>query len=142
MRPKPRTQKNPRPRTVLPKTDPLEAKDRMLEGKAQDQAHRRKCSPKKRSSEFFFRRSLKIKVFKNFFQAIYKLLTIQKIVLSSSRGQSNFGRLETSRPRTFSWTPPLLISKTKSLVSTIAANFARGYVDFVSKIKIYENQNK
>ena len=35
--------------------------------KAKDQGHRRKCSPKKRSSKIFFRRSHK-KVFENFFQ--------------------------------------------------------------------------
>ena len=79
---RPRTQKNlrPKPRTALPRTDPLEGKD---------QEHRRKCSPKK-------------KVFKNFFQAIHKNLTIQKILLSSSRGQGNFRGLEASRPRTWS----------------------------------------
>ena len=33
------------------------------------------------------------------FQALYKVLTIQKIVLFSSRGQGNFWGLEVSRPR-------------------------------------------
>ena len=115
---RPRTQKISRPR---PRTDPLEAKD---------QGHRRKCSQKKRSSNFFFRRSQK-KVFKNFFHAkkvfkkflsgdLYlrkpKKRSLQifrkvsgvfqrnfngsKIVLSSSRGQGNFRGLEASRPRT------------------------------------------
>ena len=115
---RPRTQKISRPR---PRTDLLEAKD---------QGHRRKCSKKKRSSKFFFRRSPK-KVFKNFFQAkkvfkkflsgdLYlrkpKKRSLQifrevscvfqrnfngsKIVLSSSRGQGNFRGLEASRPRT------------------------------------------
>ena len=32
-------------------------------------------------------------------QALHKILTIQKIVLSSSRGQANFRGLEVSRPR-------------------------------------------
>ena len=36
---------------------------------------------------------------KFFFQALHKILTIQKIVLSSSRGQANFRGLEASRPR-------------------------------------------
>ena len=87
--------KNPRPRTAFPRTDTLEAKDR---NEAKDQGHKRKCSPKKRSSQKFFRRSQKKKkkkVFKKFFQAIstkkvfqkifqalHKILTIQKIVLS------------------------------------------------------------
>ena len=47
--------KSPRPRTALPRTDSLEAKDRNARG----QRHRRKCSPKKRSSKVFFRRSPK-----------------------------------------------------------------------------------
>ena len=33
------------------------------------------------------------------FQVLHKILTIQKIVLSSSRGQANFRGLEASRPR-------------------------------------------
>ena len=84
---------------------------------------KRKCSPKKkkRSSQKFFRRSPKKKkkkkkkglhknfsgdlqkkkknVFQKIFQAFHKILTFQKIVLSSSRGQANFRGLEASRPR-------------------------------------------
>ena len=56
----------------------------MLEAKAKDQGHKRKCSPK---SQKFFRRSPK------------KKRSSQKIVLSSSRGQANFRGLEASRPR-------------------------------------------
>ena len=48
--------KNPRPKTAIPRTDPLEAKDRNVQG----QGHKRKCSPKKK------------KVFKIFFLAISK----------------------------------------------------------------------
>ena len=55
---------------------------------------------KKRSSQKFFRRSLQINVFQKIFQALHKILTIQKILLSSSRGQANFRGLEASRPRT------------------------------------------
>ena len=86
-----RTQKNPRPRpkprTTHPRTDFFEAKDR----NAKDQWHKRKCSPKKKSSKIFFGRSQKkvFKIFfqafsskirhsKIFFQAIYKISTIQK----------------------------------------------------------------
>ena len=43
--------------------------------------------------------SSKKKVFKNFFQALHKILTIQEIELSSSREQANFRGLEASRPR-------------------------------------------
>ena len=31
-RPRPKTQKNPKPRTAFPRTDPLEAKDRNVRG--------------------------------------------------------------------------------------------------------------
>ena len=88
----------------------------MLKAKAKDQGHKRKCSPKKKkSSQKFFKRSQKKKrkkvlqkffkrspqknVFQKNFQALHKILTIQKILLSSSRGQANFRGLEASRPR-------------------------------------------
>ena len=63
---------------------------------------KRKCSPKKkkkRSSQKFFKRSPLKNVFQKIFQALHKILTFQKIVLSSSRGQANFRGLEASRPR-------------------------------------------
>ena len=70
----------------------------MLEAKAKDQGHKRKCSPKKKKKK----KKVFTKIFqaiqKNF-QALHKILTIQKIVLSSSRGQANFQGLEASRPR-------------------------------------------
>ena len=80
------TKKKPRPR---PRTG-------MLEAKAKDQGHKGKCSPK---SQKFFRRSPQKHVFQKIFQALHKILAIQKIVLSSSRGQANFRGLEASRPR-------------------------------------------
>ena len=120
-RPGPRTQKNPRPRprTALPRTDTLEAKDRNARGQGQgprtqaqvlSKKKKRKGlhknfsgdlqrKKKKRSSQKFFRRSPQKNVFQKIFQALHKILTIQKIVLSSSRGQANFRELETSRPR-------------------------------------------
>ena len=91
----------PRPRTAFPRTDTLEAKDRNARG--QGQGHKRKCSPKKKkkkSSQKFFRQSPQKNVFQKIFQAIHKILTIQKIVLSSNRGQANFQGLEASWPRT------------------------------------------
>ena len=106
------TQKNsrPRPRTALSRTDPLEAKDRnacRLGPETQAQVF-----SKKRVIKIFFRRSPKKSLQKNIFgvfqnktstkiifHAIYKFLTIQKIVLSSSREQGNFRGLEASRPR-------------------------------------------
>ena len=55
---------------------------------------------KRRSSQKFFKRSPQKNVFQKNFQALHKILTIQKIVLFSSRGQANFRGLEASRPRT------------------------------------------
>ena len=95
----------------------------MLEAKAKDQGHKRKCSPKKkkkslhknflgdlqnkkkkkRSSQTLFKRSPQKNVFQKIFQALHKILTIQKILLSSSRGQANFRGLEASRPRPRTW---------------------------------------
>ena len=84
----------------------------MLETK--DQGHKRKSSPKKKvftkifpgdlqkkkkSSQKFFKRSPQKNVFQKSFQALHKILTNQKIVLSPGRGQANFRGLEASRPR-------------------------------------------
>ena len=71
----------------------------MLEAKAKDQGHKRKCSPKKKVFKKNFQAISTKNVFQKIFQALHKILTIQKIVLSSSRGQANFRGLETSRPR-------------------------------------------
>ena len=109
--------KNPRPRPAFPRTDTLEAKDRNARGQGQGpRTQAQVLSKKKRSSQKFFRRSPKKKkvftkffrrspqknVFQKIFQALHKILTIQKILLSSSRGQANFRGLEALRlrPRT------------------------------------------
>ena len=68
-----------RPRTALPRTDPLEAKPGMLEAKDKDQGHRRKCSPKKKALQKNFsgdilKRKTK-KVFANFPQGFWRFLT-------------------------------------------------------------------
>ena len=125
----------------------------MLEAK--DQGHKRKCTlkKKKRSSQKFFRRSPKIKnekrssqklfkrspqknVFQKIFRVLHKILTIQKVVLSSSRGRPIFEDLRprgqsqgqglqnvssrtSSRPRTSSRTPPLKISLRSEMGKTI-----------------------
>ena len=78
----------PRPRTAFPRTDTLEAKIRNARGQAQ--GHKRKCSPKKKRSSLVFKRSPQKNVFQKIFQALHNILTIQQIVLSSSRGQANF----------------------------------------------------
>ena len=92
--------KNPRsrPRTAFPRQTLSRPRTGMLEAK--DQGHKRKCSPKKMPSQKFFRRSPQKNVFQKIFQALHKILTIQKIVmLSSSQRQANFRGLEASRPR-------------------------------------------
>ena len=114
--------KNPRPRTAFPRTDTLEAKDRNARGQGQGPrtqsasalqkkkkkvftkifqaiSKKKKKKKKKRSSQKFFKRSSLKNVFQKIFQALHKILTFQKIVLSSSRGQANFRGLEASRPR-------------------------------------------
>ena len=95
--------KNPRRRIALLRTDPLEAKDRNARGQGQGPRTQAQVLSKKKkkntSSPKFFRRSPEKNVFQKIFQALHKIL-IQKIVLSLSRGQANFPRLEASRPRT------------------------------------------
>ena len=116
----------PRPRTAFPRTDTLEAKDRNARGQGQgprtQSASALQKKKKKRSSQKFFRRSPKKKkkkkkrssqkcfkrsprknAFQKIFQPLHKILTFQKILLSSSRGQANFRGLEASRPRPRTW---------------------------------------
>ena len=102
--------KNPRPRpsTALPRTDPLEAKDWNARGQGQGLRTQAQVffKNKKRSSKFFFRRSPNEenkkglrKFFARFLAFSNKILTVPKIVLSSSRGQSNFRGHEAMSPR-------------------------------------------
>ena len=96
-RPRPRTQKM------------SEAKDSPSENRpSRGQGHERSrprtkdtgaSELQKKGLQNFFQAFSKKKVFKIIFQAIYKILTIHKILPSSSRGQGNFRGLEASRPR-------------------------------------------
>ena len=69
---------------------------------AKDLGHQRKCSPKKTKNKNDLQKNFsgelqkkkKRKVFTKIFQALHELLTTQKIMLSSSRGQGNFRGLE------------------------------------------------
>ena len=70
-----------------------------LQKKRSSQKFFRRSPKKKRSSQKFFKRSPQKNVFLKIFQPLHKILTIQKILLSSSRGQANFQGLEASRPR-------------------------------------------
>ena len=86
-----------------PRTGMLEAKDTSASVLHKKKGLHKNFSgdlkKKKRFSQKFFKRSPRKNVFKKIFQALHKILTIQKIVLSSSRGQANFRGLEVSRPR-------------------------------------------
>ena len=104
-RPRPRTQK----KSEAKAKDSL-SEDRHSRGQGQECSRPRprtkdtsasalQKKKKKRSSQKFFKRSPQKNVFQKIFQALRKILTIQKIVLSSSRGQANFRGLEASRPR-------------------------------------------
>ena len=109
-----------------PRTGMLEAKD---------QGHKRKCSPKKRSSQKFFKRSPQKNVCKKIFQALPQNFNNSKnsAVLEPRTGQltrtwgprgqgqgldlrgqgqglQNVSSRTSSRPRTSSRTPPLLSS--------------------------------
>ena len=63
-------------------TKKSEAKVKDRHSRGQGQGHKRKCSPKKKGFH------------KNFSGDLHKILTIQKIVLFSSRGQANFWGLQ------------------------------------------------
>ena len=104
-RPRPRTQKNSEAKAK----DSL-SEDRHSRGQGQECSRPRprtkdtsasalQKKKKKRSSQKFFERSPRKYVFQKIFQALHKILIIQKVVLSSSRGQANFRGLEASRPR-------------------------------------------
>ena len=99
--PRPRTQKKSKAKDSL-------SEDRHSRGQEQECSRPRSrtkdtstsaLQKKKRSSQKFFKRSPRKTVFQKIFQALHKILTIQKIVLSSSRGQANFRGLEASRPK-------------------------------------------
>ena len=104
-KPRPRTQKILRPR---PKTDPLETKDtgasifQKKKGFLKNfQAISKKGLQKFFSGDFHLKKTKKgLRKFTARFLALSnKILTVQKIVLSSSRGQGNFRGLEASRPK-------------------------------------------
>ena len=82
-----------------PRTGMLEAKDTGASVLKKNGFPKKVSGDLKKKATKNFSGQLQKKVFKNYFQVIYKTFTIQKLVLSSSRGQSNFRRLEASRPR-------------------------------------------
>ena len=90
-KPRPRIQKNPRlrPRTALPRTDPLEAKDRNARGQGQEpRTQAQVFSLKKKSPNIFFKRSQK-KGLQNIFSGDLQNFTYSKnsAVLKPMTGQ-------------------------------------------------------
>ena len=81
------------------------AKDSLSEDR-HSRGQGQKCSrprPRTKDTSASALQKKKKKVFQKIFQALHKILTIQKIVLSSSRGQANFRGLKASRPRPKTW---------------------------------------
>ena len=99
-----KTQKIPRARL---RTDLLEAKAEntgtsVLRKKKVFKSFFRRSPKKKKAKKGLqknFLDDLRKKRLQNIFPALHKILTIQKILLSSSRGQANFRGLGASRPR-------------------------------------------
>ena len=87
----------PRPRTKDTSASALQKKKKVFT-KIFLAISKKKKKKKKVFTKIFQAISTK-NVFQEIFQALHKVLTIQKIVLSSSRGQANFRGLEASRPR-------------------------------------------
>ena len=80
----------------------LEAKakyTKKMRGQGQGQPFRGQILSRPRTKDTSASALQKKKVFTKIFQALHKILTNQKIALSSSRGQANFRGLEASRPR-------------------------------------------
>ena len=83
----------PRPRTQKKKSE-AKAKNSLSEDR-HSRGQGQECSRPNTSASALQKK----KVFTKIFQALHKILTIQKIVLSSSRGQVNFRGLQASKPR-------------------------------------------
>ena len=133
-----------------PRTGMLEAKDQghkaqVLSKKKKKGLHKNfsgdlQKKKKKRSSQEFFKRSPRKNAFQKIIQLLHKILTFQKIVLSSSRGQANFRGLEASRPRPRT-------SKSVLEDSTSEKQLYKKYANKLTKVKfaakkLYYQQDK
>ena len=99
---RPRTHKNPRPRTAFPKTEPLEAKDRYARGQGQGQV----CSRSRPRTTDTRASDLHKKGLQNFFQVISKKKEVFKFFFKRFSKKSGLQKL---LPRTSLRTPPLVI---------------------------------
>ena len=128
-RPRPRTQK----KSEAKAKDSL-CEDRHSRGQGQECSRPRTkdtsasaLQKKKRSSQKFFKRSPQKNVFQKIVQALHKILTIKKIVLFSSRGQTNFQGLEASRPRPRTWPSRPRTSKCVLRAKDVLEDSTSGY---------------
>ena len=126
----------PRPRIAFPRTDSLEAKDRNARGQG-PRTQAQVLSKKKRSSQKIFKQSPLKNVFQKIFQALHKILTFQKIVLSLSRGQANFRGLEASRPRPRTWP-----SRPRTSKCVLEDSTSVGYATRDSDILAFKSKKK
>ena len=85
----------PRPRTKVTSAIALQKKKKKVFRKNFQAISKKKKGLHKNLSSDLLKKTSSKKVF----QELHKILTIHKIVLSSSRGQANFRGLEASRPR-------------------------------------------
>ena len=88
----------------MPRTGTLEANDRNVRSQG-PRIQTQVLSKKKGLQNFFQAISKKSGLKKFFLQPIYKILTIQKIVLSSNRGQDNFRGLAGFEAKDFKMCP-------------------------------------
>ena len=157
----------PRPRTQ--KKSEAKAKDSLSEDRhSRGQEQERSMPRTKDTSASALRKKKKVftkifqaistkKRFPKIFQVLHKILTIQKILLSSSRGQANFRGLDlrgqgqglqnvfsrtSSRPRTSSRTPPLAIilglsnNHNKTVANLVTAKMLHCYM-LVNTLQMY-----
>ena len=137
----------PRPRTKDTSASALQKKKKGLHKNFSGDLKKKK---KKRSLQKFFKRSPRKHVFQKIFQALHKILTIQKILLSSSRGQANFRGLEASRPRPRTWpsrprprtSKCVLEDSTSAIQYTELRRYTEGSDYFTENFQIKENRTK
>ena len=96
LRPRPRTQKNPRTRTALPRTDPLEAKDRNARGQGPRTQAQMLTKKEKRLQNFFSGISKK-RASKIFFQAFSNKKRLPKLFFRRSTKFQQFKKKCSSR---------------------------------------------
>ena len=126
---RPRTQKNPRPKTALSRTNPLEAKDRNARGQGQGPRRQAQVFSKKKVFKIFFIRSPKPKDLQKNFQAISKrgkrktsvpASSVRRIFEKGGPGNSENLKIIKTRMKIFPQVrfPALNLVKTKKKVFT------------------------